>query len=310
MLFDTILTAFVSALIGGFAVLHVYSLPLLALVAQLAWIRGMYPLIRAGIHPGEVWAHAILMVLSIAAYIYILANFRTLSTMVFQIAADLGARASGGGITGAQLMRPSEIFTAGAASVTPLHDFMLRFKGLAALKNLHVILEYGIAYWIVIAAFIGICLSISLTIIEFHFAALCATVLVPWAPLGVTAFLAEFAIAWTAGMAVRMLIQTAVVGISLPLVDTLVLTTTAGGDPDFWGALAVVGGAVLFFILAWQIPNRATSIVARGAALAIGSDAVLAGLSSAARGIRGAMSAGQQVVTGATSMMKAMAGKG
>jgi type IV secretion system protein TrbL len=305
MLLDSLLASFVSALVAGFAVLHVYSLPFLGVAAQLAWLRGVYPLIRAGIHPGEIWAHAVLMAISLAAYIFLLSHFRELTQLVFTLAADLGAKV--GGLSGTVLLSPSGVFEAGTAAVSPIQDFLARMTGWTAIKSLHTILQYTLAYVLVMAAFLGVALNITLTIIEFHFAVLVATVLVPWAPLGPTAFLAEFSLGWVAGMVVRVLVQTAVIGLSIPLFETLVFTAVTEQDPDFWEALAVVGGALLFFLLSWIIPNRAVALTARG--LAIGGDAVLAGASSAARGVVGFYGAGQQVAAGVSRLVRAERGQ-
>ena len=300
MLIDQILEAYVTALLAGFGVLHVYSLPLLVIAAQLAFLRGVLPMIRAGIHTGELWAHVLLMLISLVGYIYLLAHFRELTTLVFHLATSFGAQV--GGLSGGTLLRPSAVMDAGAIAVSPMTEFMARTTGMAALKNLGVLLQYSLVYDCVLFAFIGIALNVSLTVIEFHFAVLLATVLVPWAPLGATAFLAEFALGWVAGMVVRVLAQTALIGISIPLFGALTLTLTAGGDPDFWSALGVLGGAILFFILSWLLPNRSARLLAGG--LAIAGNDVVAGATAAARGFRGFASAGSAAVSGVTRLMR------
>jgi type IV secretion system protein TrbL len=199
-------------------------------------------------------------------------------------------------------MRPSVVMDAGAVALTPITDFIARTKGWEALKNIGVLFQYSLVYDFVLFAFIGIALNISLTVIEFHFAVLLATVLVPWAPLGATAFLAEFSLGWVAGMVVRLLAQTALIGISIPLFDRLVLTLTPGGDPDFWGALGVLGGAALFFILSWLLPNRSARLLAGG--LAIAGNDVVAGATAAARGFRGFAAAGGAAVSGVSSLIR------
>ena len=98
MLLDTILQSYISALLGGFAVLHVYTLPLFGVVAHLAFLRGMMPTIRAGLHHGEIWAHLILILVSVAGYIFLLTNFRMLTTLIFDLASTFGAQV--GGLTG------------------------------------------------------------------------------------------------------------------------------------------------------------------------------------------------------------------
>jgi len=188
--------------------------------------------------------------------------------------------------------------------MNPIQDYLKAQTGWPALFNIAQIFNFSLAYVLVFLAFLGITLNICLTIIEMHFALLCATVLIPWAPLAGTAFLAEFAIAWTVGMIVRMLIQTAVVGVGLPIFQTLALPLTPGGDPLFWESLALVGGAALFFFLSWIIPNRAVAIAGRGMALGIGGDAITQGFGSAARGVRGFVSGGSTIIAGASSLLR------
>ena len=300
MLIDQILQAYVAALLAGFAVLHVYSLPLLGVASSLAFVRGMLPQIRAGIHAGEIWAHVVLMLISVAGYVYLLTHFRALTLIVFNLAQQFGAQV--GGLGGSALSNPSAVMEAGAIAVLPITDFIARTNGMAALKNIGVLFQYSLVYDLVLIAFMGIALNVSLTVIELHFSVLMATVLLPWAPLGPTAFLAEFALGWVAGMVVRTLAQTALIGISIPLFSQLTFVLTAGGDPDFWSALGVLLGAALFFILSWLLPNRSARMVAGG--LAIAGNDVVAGAAAAARGVRGFASAGSAVVTGASRLIQ------
>lgn len=300
MLLDSILHAYVTALLTGFGVLYVYSLPLLGIASHLAFLRGLWPQIRAGLHTGELWAHVLLMILSVVGYLFLLTHFRDLTLLVFTLATSFGAQV--GGLSGATLMRPSAVMEAGALAVAPITDFMARTTGFAAVKNIHILLQYSLVYDAVLFAFIGIALNVSLTVIEFHFAVLLATVLVPWAPLGPTAFLAEFALGWVAGMVIRVLAQTVLIGISIPLFHTLVLTLTPGGDPDFWGALGVLIGSILFFILSWLLPNRSARLLAGG--LGIAGNDVVAGAAAAARGFRGFAAAGSQVVSSLSSLRR------
>jgi len=297
---DKIIDAYIAALLTGFGVLHVYSLPLLGIAAHLAFVRGMLPQIRSGVFAGEVWAHVLLMLISIVGYVYLLANFRELTLLVFNVASSFGAQI--GGLSGSVLTKPSAVIEAGSKALTPITDFMARTTGWHAVKNIGVLFQYSLVYDIVLFAFIGIALNVALTVLEFHLSVLFATVLLPWAPLGPTAFLAEFSLGWVAGMVVRVLVQTSLIGLSIPLFDRLVLTLTPGGDPDFYGALGVLGGAILFFLLSWIIPNRATRLLAGG--LAIAGNDVVAGATAAARGFRGFASAGGTAISGVSNMLR------
>ena len=175
MLVDQILQAYITALLAGFTVLHIYSLPLLGIAAHLAFVRGMLPQIQAGVHSGEVWAHILLMLLSVVGYVFLLTNFRTLTTTIFDLAASWGAQV--GGVTGAALTNPSAVMDAGAKAITPITDFIARISGWNAVKNIPVLFQYSLIYDVVLFAFAGIALNVSITVIEWHFSVLCATVL-------------------------------------------------------------------------------------------------------------------------------------
>jgi type IV secretory pathway TrbL component len=300
MLFDTILAAFLSALTRGFGVLSAFSLVLFGAAAAMGWYRVSITAIRAPL--GDMLAHALLMLVSITLYLLLLVHLHPWATGMFDFAAGLGARI--GGLAPGALQKPSGVLTAGGRAVTPIQDFLARMTGWPALFNIHTVLQYSLVYVIVIGAFLGICLNIALTILEFHFALLCATVLLPWAPFPAAAFLAEFAVAWLVAMIVRMLVQTAVVGISIPLFERLVIATTVGGDPRFWESIGLVGGALFFFVLSWVIPNRVVAIAGRGAAMGIGGDAITAGFGAASRAIRGVYRDSKDVVTGVSSLLR------
>lgn len=272
------------------------------------WIHTQLPLLRAGINVGEVVAHTVFVLLGIALYHYILTNLRTLGLAVFEAAALFGVQAGGGAFTVAQFFQPTAIFEVGARAASPILDFLNRMTGFTAIKNIHTILNYSLAYIAIMVAFLLMAFNVALTLIEFHFALMLTTVLLPWAPLAATSFLAEFSLSWLIGMAVRVLIQAAMMGIAFPLFDILTMTLTAGGDPEFWGAVSVAGASLFFTLLAWIIPNRATAIAGRGMALGIGADSIVAGFQAASSNIRGFGRGVGTVVTGTSSWLKARQG--
>lgn len=300
---DAILGAYISSLTGGFIALHVLSLPLLGVIAGLAWVRGSMHAIGQAM--GDVLANVVLILVTLVVYYLILVNLQPWTMGLFELAADLGARV--GGLSGASFFKPSTIFIAGATAVSPIMDFLNNMTGWAAIKNIHTIINFSFAYIVVIAAFLGVTLNICLTILSFHFALMTSTVLIPWAPLAGTAFVAEFAFGWLSGTIVRMLLQVAVVGISVPLFEHLVVRTTAGGDPLWWESLGLVGGAIFFFVVSWIIPNEASrALVGRGMALGLGGDSFLRGAMSAARGTIGFVTGGAQVVSGVTRAIQTL----
>lgn len=301
MLFDQILAAYVTALTGGFAILHALSLPLLGIIAGVSWVRGSMQAIGQAF--GDVLANAVLMLITLVVYYLILVNLHPWMTGAFQLAADLGARV--GGLSGASFMSPSSVFLAGQTTAAPIVQYLKNQTGWAALLNIPTIVNFSFAHLLIILAFLGVTLNICLTIISFHFALLCSTVLIPWAPLVGTAFLAEMAFGWLSATVVRMLVQVIIVGVSIPLFEALVLMTSAGGDPLWFESLGLAGGAVFFFVVSWIIPNEATRmLVGRGQSLGLGGDAFLRGATAGARGVAGTVSAGAAVLSGVTSWIR------
>jgi type IV secretion system protein TrbL len=149
-----------------------------------------------------------------------------------------------------------------------------------------------IGYYAILVSFACIALHLMMTIIEFNLAVLAGTVLVPWGVLQPTAFFTEFSIGWITGGLVRVLITAAMIGIALPLFDTVRPTMTAGGDPTLYSALVAGLTSLVFAILAWVVPARAAAIAGRGVSLAVHGGTIVAGTAVAGRaaavGYRGA----------------------
>jgi type IV secretory pathway TrbL component len=147
------------------------------------------------------------------------------------------------------------------------------------------LLGYSAAYWLIVLSFFAVALHLMMVLIEYYMAVMCAAVLIPWGVISVTAFFTEFSIGWITGGLVRVLVTTAMIGVANPLFEGLVVKTTPGGDPTFYGSLVLALGSLLFAILSWVIPGRAASIAGRGVSLALHAGTVLATASGVGRGV-------------------------
>jgi hypothetical protein len=124
-----------------------------------------------------------------------------------------------------------------------------------------------------------------MVLIEYYMAIMCAAVLIPWGVISTTAFFTEFSIGWITGGLVRIFVTTAMLGIASPIFQNVTVKTTQGGDPTWYGGIAIALASGLFAILSWVIPGRAAHIAGRGVSLALHAGTVLAAAAGPGRGV-------------------------
>jgi type IV secretion system protein TrbL len=298
---DQITAAFVDALKGGQGALVQYQIPLLAAFGLLAFYLHFGPYVMTGSsNIGDAVANLLLFVLKCGIFLWLVVNLVPLADAMFDTFLQWGLAPTGGMFTAESFRKPSLILVTGFRAAGTLKAFVDSFTGWGTLWNWPTILVYQVAYVVIIVAFGFIALHLMITIIEYHLSVLVGMVLLPWAILSPVAFFSEFAIGWTTGGLVRVLVTGAIAGVAVPLFDLVSFRTTAGGDPTF--ASAVIAGftSVIFAILAWVVPARAAAIAGRGVSLALHAGTMTAGVGSS---VRFAM-AGSEVVRGVSSMVR------
>jgi P-type conjugative transfer protein TrbL len=298
---DTITAAFVSALQGGAETLGAFALPLLGVLAIIAFYTQLGPLLAmGGVGAGDAIASALLLLVRTGIFYWLLVNLSPLATAAFQTFLLWGNTAVGGSVTANTFTTPSTLIDLGFKIGKPLLEFgslwqRLTTKWLPVMAFLH-----GLAYYAVLLSFLGVALHLMMTIIEYHMAVLVGAVLMPFGVLQPLAFFGEFSIGWLTGGLVRILVTGAIIGIAVPLFDVLSPTTTAGGDPTVYSSLMMAFTALVFAILSWVVPGRAASIAGRGVSLALHGGAIVAG---AAGGLRGVLAV-QAAIRGISSLLR------
>jgi type IV secretion system protein TrbL len=282
---DLVTNAFVTALQGGLETLAVYSIPLLAVFATIAFYTHMWPVVASGSGMiADGLAETLLLLVKFGTFYWLLVNLGALSSAALNTFLQWGLGA-GGTVTLDTYKQPSLIVDQGFRVAKPLIDFQVGFLQRLVPAFALTLWGYSLGYWAVVLSFCAVALHLMMVIIEYYLAIMCAAVLVPWGVLGATAFFTEFSIGWITGGLVRMLVTTVMVGIATPVLENASIKTTAGNDPTWYGGILIAVVSLVYAILSWVIPGRAAHIAGRGVSLALHAGTVLATAAGPGRGV-------------------------
>ena len=308
---DTFLDTFTSYIDSGFGLLGgevgFLSSILIAIdvtIAGLFWAWGA---------DEDVIQRLVKKTLYIGAFAFIIGNFQTLATILFDSFAGLGLKASGDSLSLAEFMKPGTIAGKGLDAAQPLVDATEAFNSLwAVFANLAIIAVLLLAYLIVVLAFFIIAIQVFITLIEFKLMTLAGFVLLPFAFWNRTAFMAEKVLGHIVSSGIKVLVLAVITGIGTTLFSTF--TITIGPEPDARQILAIALGALSLLGLSIFGPGIVNGIVSGGPQLGAGA---AAGTALAAGGalVGGAaaakLGAGAAASTiGATGRMGAAAARG
>jgi type IV secretion system protein TrbL len=268
---DTFLGVFGSYIDSGFGLLGgevgFLSSTLIAIdvtIAGLFWAWGA---------DEDVLQRLIKKTLYIGFFAFIIGNFHTLATIVFESFAGLGLKASGDSLSLAEFMKPGSIAATGLEAAKPLLDAAGQFSSLwAVFANLALILVLLIAWLIVVLAFFIIAVQVFITLIEFKLVTLAGFVLLPFAFFNRTAFMAERVLGHIVSTGIKVLVLAVITGIG----TTLFSQFTAAGlgvEPDINQVMAIALAALSLLGLAIFGPGIANGIVSGGPQLGAGAAA-------------------------------------
>jgi P-type conjugative transfer protein TrbL len=281
---DTITAAFVDALHTGQGALAQYALPLLAILATIAFYLQLGPLVASGgAGAGDAVASALLMAVRIGVFYWLLVKLAPLAEAALLTFLQWGIAPTGGGVSAATFLAPSKVLDVGFRLGWPIRDYTDSLISWAAVWNWPILITYSLAYYAIVVSFAFIALHLMMTLIEYYLAVMVATVLIPFGVLQPTAFFTEFSIGWVTGGLIRILITAGLIGIALPLFDLIQFNRAGGVDPTFYSAVLSGLTSLIFAILSWVIPGRAAAIAGRGVSLALHAGTLVAGAASAGR---------------------------
>ena len=301
---DTFLDTFTSYIDSGFGLLGgevgFLSSTLIAIdvtIAGLFWAWGA---------DEDVIQRLVKKTLYIGAFAFIIGNFQTLATILFDSFAGLGLKASGDALSLAEFMKPGTIAAKGLDAAQPLIDAMEAYNSLwSVFANLAIIAVLLLAYLIVVLAFFIIAIQIFITLIEFKLVTLAGFVLLPFAFWNRTAFMAEKVLGHIVSSGIKVLVLAVITGIGTTLFSTF--TATVGPEPDARQVLAIALGALSLLGLSIFGPGIANGIVSGGpqlgagamAGAAIGAAGTAVAVGAAATGVGSAVAAGARMAPAA-----------
>ena len=221
----------------------------------------------------DVLQRLIKKTLHIGTFAFIIGNFATLATILFDSFAGLGLKAGGGTLTLDAFMRPSSVAGAGIDAAKPLLEAAGQFSSLwAFFANATLIAVLLIGWVLVILAFFCMAAQIFLTLIEFKLVTLIGFVLLPFAFYNRTAFMAERVLGHIVSSGIKVLTLGVITSIGTTLFSQF-LTLAPGTEPTAEQVLALILAALVFGGLSIFGPSIANGIVSGGPQLGAGASA-------------------------------------
>jgi type IV secretion system protein TrbL len=245
--------------------------------------------------------------LFVGVFAYLIGNWNNLARIVFESFAGLGLKASGTGMSTADLLSPGRVAQVGIDAGRPILDSISGLMGyISFFENFVQIVVLLFAWIVVLLAFFILAIQLFVTLIEFKLTTLAGFVLIPFGLFGKTAFAAERVLGNVISSGVKVMVLAVIVGIGSSLFSQF--TTGFGGNqPTIEDAMSMVLAALSLLGLGIFGPGIANGIVSGGPQLGAGA-AVGTGL--AAGGVVAAGVAGAGLAAGAAGGALAGAARG
>jgi len=200
-------------------------------------------------------ATAIRKLIVIGFYIYLVSNFDTLSTYLFQSFGKIGILAGGSGITIDDIFNPSGIMEMGFECVQSVLD-TIGGAWEAILNPIETLFKGLIIIAILIAYFI-IALTDFMIITEFIIFTVSAVILLPFGIFRPTAFLAESAIGAAFKLGFKFLVFSFVLCMSFNILQNLNLPD----DPTLYELFDAFFTSATIAWLSSKVPQMASNII-------------------------------------------------
>jgi len=255
----------------------------------------------------NVMARLIKKVLYVGAFAFIINNFSSLATIVYNSFSQLGLQASANNLSPQDLLRPGKLAGTGFQAAWPLLQEAGKLMGFTSFFD-HVvtILVLVGAWFIVVLAFFILAVQLFITILEFKLTTLAGFVLVPFALWNKTSFLAERVLGNVVSTGVKVMVLAVIIGIGSGFFSQFV-NALGSQEPTLSSAMTLVLAALSLFGLGIFGPGIASGLVSGGpqlgAGAAIGATGALIG--GAALGGAAAVGVARAVAGGGMAAMRA-----
>jgi type IV secretion system protein TrbL len=154
-----------------------------------------------------------------------------------------------------------------------------------------------VSYLLIMAAFLAMAIQAFLAVLEYYLITAVAGVLVPWALLPQTKFLAEKAIGAVVSAGIKLMVLAFIIAVTNPVLASIHFSGPEIKLNELWSVLLTTG-AIAF--LSWHAPSLAAGLLAGSPSL--GAGAVAQNLTSGvmmAAGVAGGMVAATRAAAGA-----------
>jgi len=245
--------------------------------------------------------------LFVGVFAYLIGNWNNLARIVFESFAGLGLKASGTGMSTADLLSPGRVAQVGIDAGRPILDSISGLIGyISFFENFVQIVVLLFAWIVVLLAFFILAIQLFVTLIEFKLTTLAGFVLIPFGLFGKTAFAAERVLGNVISSGIKVVVLAVIVGIGSTLFSQFT-AGLSGNHPTVEDAMSMVLAALSLLGLGIFGPGIANGIVSGGPQLGAGA-AVGTGL--AAGGIVAAGVAGAGLAAGAAGGVLAGVARG
>ena len=258
----TTLTTFLGVFTLGYTNLlpATLSLALMLLAIELV-LFGIYFAFGA-----KNFADIFFKILFIGFWWWIINAFPTLMTMVMNSFVSWGAIAGGTAPAVAQslMLDPSAIAGFGMTAAAPVIMEMNAF----GLTDVGSKILYGLLALIMIGLFFVIAIQVFITVLEFYLVVALTSILLPFAFIKKTAFLAEKAIGAVISFGIKLMVLTFIISIAQPVLAALVLPA---GGVTLNGVFALILSVGALAVLTLHAPGIAAGIMSGAPSLTAGS---------------------------------------
>lgn len=255
----------------------------------------------------NVMARLLRKVLYIGAFAFILNNFSSLATIVFNSFSSLGLKAAGSGLSAQSLLQPGQIASTGYQAAWPLLQQAGSLIGFTSFfDNFVTIVVLLFAWIVVILAFFILAVQLFITIIEFKLTTLAGFVLVPFALWNKTSFLAERVLGNVVSAGIKVMVLAIIIGIGTTLFSNF--TGAQSQTPSLAQAMSLVLASITLFGLGIFGPGIAAGLVSGAPQLGAGAAIGTVGAVGAAALLTGGAAFGAARLAGAGGLGAIRAG--
>jgi type IV secretion system protein TrbL len=266
-LINDVANQYINAINSGFGLIKgdVTWILNVLIILSIMWSAALWAL-----SDDHVIAHFARKIVYIGFFAWIIQNWQSLTDKLASSFMNLGLKA--GGFDGASYYtsQPGNIAYLGYTTAQPLMDQIARLTGpVAFFKNIVEIAFLFLAICAIVAAFCVITIQVVVAVLTFKFGSLAAFVLVPFAVLSKTAFIAERPLGWVVGSGVRLMVLTLVLGVGNNIFQSL--KVPAGQTVTTYQAFCIALAALLLMALSLVASRLATDMIIGGPSLGVGT---------------------------------------